>query len=390
VRKDIQNIFNMGFYQDIQVEWLGEGNRWVLVYRVKEKPSVRAIRYEGNEEITADDIAEVVDIKPFSILDLAKVKRNSVKIKDLYVEKSFFLAEVSWDIVEAPDNQMDIVFRIQEKQEVKVAQVKIVGNHHVETSLFKQRMMTQEEGLLSFVSSSGSFKSENFERDRMVIMQTYYEQGYMQARVSQPLVELSADKKKVYITIPVEEGIRFKFGGFQFTGDLLFSEEELSKSFELKAGEWFNSIKYGTGAEKLGELYKDKGFAYVNVIPNFRMEESSKTVNIDIQISKGPIVKIGKIEIVGNTTTRDKVIRREMRIYEGDDYSSELLKRSERLITRLGYFETVKDHKNILVAWCSGDFVEKLSDEKINHDCTMVLRKFFNDDNIPEPIKIIK
>ncbi len=342
VRKDIQQIFNMGYYQDIQVEWLGEGNRWILIYRVKEKASVRAIRFEGNEEISADDITEVVDIKPFSILDLAKVKRNALKIKDLYVEKSFFLAEVNWDIVEAPDNQMDIVFRIQEKQEVKVAQVKIVGNHHVETALFKQRMATQEEGMLSFISSAGSFKTENFERDRMVILQTYYEQGYMQARVGQHLVELSPDKKKVYITIPVEEGARFKFGGIDFTGDLLFSKEELNAPFEIKAGDWFNSIKFSMANEKVGDLYKDKGYAYVNLSPHIRLDEKTKTVSVDMEIVKGPIVKIGQIEILGNTTTRDKVIRREMRIYEGDEYSSELLKRSERLITRLGFFETVK------------------------------------------------
>ena len=182
VRTDIRAIFQLGFYTDVQVDLTETDKRWVLTYIVREKPSVRRVIYEGNEEIDDEELGEVVDVKAFGVLDLAKVNRNAEKVKDLYVEKGYFLAEVDWDVVELPDNEVDVVFRIVEKEEVKVARVLIVGNDALSDAFIEEKLETREGSYLGFLTGAGSFKNEAFERDLVRVAQFYYDQGYIKAR----------------------------------------------------------------------------------------------------------------------------------------------------------------------------------------------------------------
>ncbi|MCB9536302.1 MAG: outer membrane protein assembly factor BamA [Myxococcales bacterium] len=343
VRGDIRAIFLLGFYTDVQVDLTRVDGKEVLTFRVVEKPSIRNVVYEGNDELDDDELGEVVDIKAYGILDLAKVNRNAEKIRDLYVEKGYFLAEVDWEVVDLPDNQVDVVFKVTEKQEVKVARITIVGNKQLSDAYIKERLETREGGFLSFLTGAGSFQTEAFSRDQLRINQFYYDQGYIKARTGTPRVELSPDKSELFLTIPVEEGERYKTGEVDVTGDFLAEhpKDEVMGLVTLKKGEWFSSTQLRDTINAIGELYKDEGYAYVNIVPNTLVDDEKRIVDLSIDIEKGNKVRIGRIRIQGNTRTRDKVIRREMRIYEGEYYSSSGLRRSERLITRLGFFETV-------------------------------------------------
>jgi outer membrane protein insertion porin family len=344
IRDDIKRIFRQGFYDDISVDVIpsdSDAQSFVLVYRIVERRQVRSVRYEGNDEVSEDDITEVVDIKPFTLLDLPLVKSNSEKIRQLYIKKGFFLAEVTSDLIEGDNKQVDIVFRIKEAQEIRVAQIKIIGNHALSDLQLTSILETREESPLSFLSDAGTFDREAFERDQMRLLQMYYNEGYMQAVVSQPVVMISPDRSKLYITIRIEEGSRFKVGLTDITGDLLKSKDKLVKLLGMREGDWFSSGQIRVGMEKVSEVYKNLGYAYANIVPNTRFIEDMKTIDLNLEIRKGPLVKIGRIEVSGNTTTRDKVIRREMRIFEGDTYSGKLIKRSQMLINRLGFFETV-------------------------------------------------
>ena len=177
VRQDIKSIFRLGFYNDVQVDLDTVDDKIVLTFVVVEKASIRNVEYEGNDELTDEDIGEVVDIRQYGILDLANVNRNMEKIKDLYTEKGYFLAEIDYEIVALPDNQVDVVFRIEEKQEVKVARISIVGNQVLDDAFIKERIETRENGFLSGLSGAGSFQSEAFERDQLRIAQFYYDEG---------------------------------------------------------------------------------------------------------------------------------------------------------------------------------------------------------------------
>lgn len=343
LRADLRAIFKLGFYRDVQVDLTQTDGKWILTFLVEEKPSVRRVRLEGNTEVDDDDIKDILDIRAFGVLDLAKVTRNAEKIKDLYTEKGYFLAEVDYELVTLPDNQVDVVFRITEKQEVKVAKVTIVGNTQLGEEYITSKLETRAGGALDFMTGAGSFKAEAFERDQMRVNQFYYDQGYIKARVGKAKVELSADKSELYLTIPVEEGERFRTGEVELSGEFLkeHPKEKLSKLIALKQGEWFSSTRLRETLQAVGNVYKDEGYAYVELVPNTAVDEDARVVALDISIKTGKKVRFGRIRVVGNTRTRDKVIRREMRIYEGEYYSSKGLDRSRRLVTRLGFFETV-------------------------------------------------
>ena len=346
LQADLRAVFQLGFYTDVQVDLSEVGGKQVLTFIVTEKPSIRTLRYEGNDELDEDDLKAVVDLKEFGILDLAKVTRNAEKLKDLYTEKGYFLAEVTWEVITLADNEVDVVFKVVEKQEVKVARITIVGNKALSDEEIKTNLETQEGGFLELLTSAGSFKAEAFERDTMRVNQFYLDKGYITARVGTPKIELSSDKREMYLTIPVEEGERYRTGEIDISGDLLRPKEELLKLVRLEKGEWFSSSQLRDTINGIGELYKDEGYAYVNPTPNTNVDPEKKTVGLLLEIDKGKKVRFGRISVVGNSRTRDKVVRRELRIYEGEWYSSSGIKRSKQLIQRLGYFESVEINTN--------------------------------------------
>ena len=338
---DIKSIFALGLYKDVQVDLTIVDNKRVLTYLVAEKPSIRKVTLEGNDELSEDDINEVIDIQPFAVLERTKVTRNAEKIKDLYIEKGYFLATVDAQLTELPNNEIDITFKINEADKVLVERIDFVGNRVLSDSFIKQRLETQEAGAFAAISSSGTYNKQAFERDTMRLSQFYWDEGYVKVRIGEPSIELSPDRSQIYIRVAIEEGERFKTGAVDVMGDFLPStpKDKLMERVLLKEGDWFNSSKLRETINRLGEVYKDEGYAYVNLVPNTRVDENTKTVTLNIEIEKGPKIRIGKIRILGNLKTRDKVIRREMRIYEGEYFSSSGLKRSERLINRLGFFE---------------------------------------------------
>src|SRR4030095_7322160 len=168
------------------------------------------------------------------------------------------------------------------------------------------------------VRSPGPHREEVFHRDLLLIQAHYWDRGYVQVKVANPLVELSPDKQSMYITISVEEGPQYRLGKVDVTGELLAPREYFLTRVSVKTGEIFNRSKLSDDLQKLTDWYKDKGYAYVNASPATPVNEKTRTVDVVFEIQKGDLVTFDRINIRGNTKTRDKVIRRELRIIEGD------------------------------------------------------------------------
>jgi outer membrane protein insertion porin family len=336
-------VWKLGFFEDIQVEINEDAKgRAELVFVVREKPVIRKIYVSGAHEVGLDKINEVLDIKRDTIIDLAKVKRNVEKVKDLYVEKGYYLAEVGYDIQRKDENHVDLYFNVDEHAKVEVRQIRFLGNQHLTSDELKSAMGTQEGGWLSFLTSTGTYREDAFDRDVLLITAYYYDHGYINVKLGRPEIELSADKRYLYITIPIEEGEPFKIGKIDFKGDLLLPKDEYFHRMSVHAGEWFNRSKLATDIQKLNDLYKDAGYAFVNVQPLTAIDTNARTVEVVFDVQKGNLVYFGKINIRGNTKTRDKVIRREMRVYEGELYNQTRLDRSKHLVQALGFFEKVE------------------------------------------------
>src|SRR5438094_5893331 len=203
-------------------------------------------------------------------------------------------------------------------------------------------MITQEGTFWSFLSSAGTYREDAFARDEYVLQGMYYDRGYLYVKFGKPAIELSPDRRFIFITIPIEEGDPFDIGKIDVSGDLLEPKERLLAIVETRPRRRFSKSILQRDLQVLADIYKDKGYAYANVTPDTDVHADAKIVDINFSFQKGNLVNIEKIEMVGNNKTRDKVIRREMRINEGDLYSGTGIRLSKQRITALGFFDSVE------------------------------------------------
>lgn len=345
---DLRALWGLKYFSDIQllVQRLPKGGI-VYVVRVEERPAVREVRLAGNEELSNDDLKDTLDIRAHSILDLDAVRRNARKLQEKYVEKGFFLAEVTHEIVPVPESfEVDVVFRIREHSKVMVKEIRFLGVRKVPAEELKAVMATKEGGYLSFLSGEGTYREELFQRDLAMLQAAYYDRGFINVKVEKPSVSISADKRFIYITVKVEEGEPYEIGKLDFSGDLLVAKEQMHALMGSRSGEVFNRSKLSRDILALTDLYYDEGYAYANVTPVTEVHAESKTIDLTFDVQKGQQVSIERIDVVGNSKTRDRVIRRELRVYEGELFSGTGLRRSRERVTALGYFESVEvSHK---------------------------------------------
>ena len=342
IRQDIRDIFAMNFFLNVEVDKKIEKNQAILTYKVEEKPTISEIKFVGNDEVEQNDLLEALGIKSYEILDMSKVRDAVGKLEKLYEDKGYFLARIKPEVKTGKENTATLIFHIVENEKVRVAKIRFLGNRQIPSTRLKSVMQTQEGGFFSFISGSGAYKQDTFDRDiQLLYYLVYYNEGFIQAKIDRPQVYVTPDKRLIYITIRVDEGEKFNVGEINFTGDLLFTDSELASSIKIKASELFVYSTLQADLSTLQAKYGDLGYAYANIIPRTRAREKEKLVDITFEIDKGSKVYIGRINMKGDSKTRDKVIRREMRIFEGELYNETRKRESLANIKRLGFFEEV-------------------------------------------------
>jgi outer membrane protein insertion porin family len=343
IRDDILSVFQTGFFDDIRVSKASSADGGLeLTYAVLEKPTISAILFEGNDDVEEKDLTDAVELKAYEILDMAKVRTSIEKMLKIYEEKGFFLAKIESEIRNDETGSVQLVFKVVENDKVKVAQIRFLGNRQIPSNKLKAAMQTQEGGFFSFMSGSGSYKQDTFERDVQALYYlVYYNEGFIQAQIDRPQVYVTPDKKNIYITIRVEEGEKYQVGEVNFSGDILFQDQELFDLIKVKKNELFVYSVMQGDLRSLQAKYGDLGYAYANIIPRTRIREKDRLVDITYEIDKGNKVYINRITVKGNTKTRDKVVRREMQINEGELYNETRRRESEARVRRLGFFDEV-------------------------------------------------
>ena len=345
---DVRALWDSGFFDDIEVD-LTRGDRGVnLRFLVRERPNIKAIEYEGNTEIENDKLNEAIEVKPNTILSVPAVRRSVQKIKDAYAEKGYFLAEVEFRVEPQRDNEVIVHFTIKEHQPVTVRRITFIGNLSVTDPELREVMQTGAGSILSF-GSGGPYRQDMFERDVLMINALYYDKGYMSVQIGTPRVMLTPDREGIEITLVIHEGPRYKIRQLKiFERDADGKEIEpiggrraLRQMVRTHSGDWFNRAELIKDLQAVRTLYRDAGYANVEAEPETELDPVHDEVDIVIPIRRGPLVHVERIEIKGNTKTRDKVLRREMEIEESQLFSETRLEDSKRRITALGYFERV-------------------------------------------------
>jgi outer membrane protein insertion porin family len=339
---DINRLFELGYFSDVTVlrDTLPSGDV-VLTYRFQERPIVRNVTFSGNEEIENEKIQEVIDVRSRSILNETKLREIQRKIRNLYVDKGFNFTQVFYDLTTLPNNEVSINFRIEENLKVYVHRIILVGNSVYDDDELKGLIETSEYKWYSFITSSGVFKEGSLERDVEAITNLYLNNGYIKVRLDKPKVYLSTDRKWADVTYVIDEGPQYFVGDIQFSGDQIFKEADVRAEMRTRQPLPFSRERLSADVQRISERYQDIGFAFVAVNPLTDIDEEEKRVNLNFQVDKGNLVYIDKIRIKGNTKTRDKVIRRELLITEGQLFDGTALRNSRARAFALGFFEEV-------------------------------------------------
>jgi len=337
---DLKAVFAMGYFDDIRIEAEDTPDGKKIIFIVKEKPTIRVIRFKGNKVFKEDKLKENLTIKTGSILNPFKIRRNIGRIEELYKEKNYHNIKVTYNINQLEHNQADLEFDIDEGEKVLIKSITFEGNNAYSDKILKNLMKTSEKGFFSWVTSSGDLNAEDLDQDITKLSGFYYNNGYIQARIGEPQIEYK--ENWIYITIKIDEGPQFKVGNVDITGDLVLPKDELKKRLKITKETYYNREVVRNDVLALTDLYSDEGFAYADISPIIDKDFDNLKVNITYMVQKGKQVFFEYIIIGGNTKTRDKVIRRELRVYEQELYNGRKLKRSVRNLYRLDFFEDVK------------------------------------------------
>ncbi len=349
--RDARTLWDLGFFRDVRVGVERAEGGVEVRYRVSERPTVHAVRFEGYDDVDEDKLRETIDIRDGSVLSESAVRRNVQKLLDLYEEKGFFLARVTHTVEPRPGdrNEVDIVFRIVEGTQVQVRSVQFIGNHSLTDTELHGVMSTNTSGFFSFITSSGTYREEAFRNDMDLLQAAYYDRGHLTVEISTPRVALSPDRRFIDIVIPVREGPRYRIGRLRVQEvdedgnevEPLGGRRQMRERVHAVPGDYFSRSVIGRDIVAVQTHYRDAGYANVEVTPDIQPDTGRRTVDLTVRIVRGPVVTIHRIEVRGNAKTSERVIRREMQIIEGERYSESDYQNSRRRIMALGYFERV-------------------------------------------------
>ena len=341
ISDELKAVYGMGYFDDIRIETQTVADGKIIILIVKEKPTVRAILVEGNSWVYDDEeIKEVLTIRKGSILNINTIQSDMRRIEELYKEKNFYNVKIKFNVYPKKENQADIEYEIDEGKKFHVKKIIFVGNSAYSSGKLKGLMGTSEENILSWFTSAGDLNEENLGQDVAKLTSFYHNKGYVQARVGEP--EIKFEEDGIIITIRIVEGPQFKVGEVTMAGDLIIPPEQLMKTVKIMKEEYYNRDILRLDVIRLTDIYADEGYANVDISPRIEQDPEKRIVNITFDIAKGKQVYFEAITISGNTKTRDKVIRRQLQVYEQGLYGGRRLKRSIQNLYRLDYFEDIK------------------------------------------------
>ncbi|MEW6410719.1 MAG: outer membrane protein assembly factor BamA [Nitrospirota bacterium] len=341
IADDVKAIYEIGYFDDITVETEGFEGGIKLIFKVIEKPTITSVRLEGNKKIDTETLVGKITIKPGEVLNQSLIANNTDRIAALYQEEGYYHAKITPVVKSISREEVTLTYLIEEGPKVKIKDIIIEGNKAIKEKEIKKAMKTRKRWLFSWIDSSGIYKKDEMAADIERIKSVYYNKGYIQVAVEEPRITLSKDGREMYITIKIDEGEQFRVKEIKMQGNKVLTTQEIRKLIKIKEGKPFSRETMQGDISSLTDAYSEKGHALVDITPLITTDKETKTMNITLDIKEGSPVKVGRITISGNTTTRDKVIRREMRLDEGDLFNTKLMRRSYDRINNLNYFESV-------------------------------------------------
>ena len=341
VQEDLKAIYKMGYFKDVQADVKDLPNGKLLTFLVVEKPYVVRIFFKGNKELKREDISAKLAGLKYTILNADKIHKAIRELKAEYADKGFYNAKVDYKVDLLEGNEAAIHFTIDEGKRGYIKKITFEGNEHIKSKKLKKAIHTKTRNWLSWLTGTGKLNREMLKMDVEMIKAAYYDEGFLEVKVDDPIIKISKDGKSIYITFKIKEGPQYKVSSVDIRGDMLRPKKEMMKLVKTKAGSVYSSSVIRSDIATLTDLYSDQGYAYVDVNPITNLDKKNRTVKIVYDISKGEITHFGKINITGNYSTRDNVVRRDLAFAEGELYSGRKLKISRHRLKESRLFEKV-------------------------------------------------
>ncbi|MCB0310310.1 MAG: outer membrane protein assembly factor BamA, partial [Bdellovibrionales bacterium] len=344
IADEVKLIYETQFFDQVTaslVKGYGSENRSMLKYELVEKPLVRKVFIKGNEEIEDGELSKILSFGSQRFLDKTKADALVKAARIYYQSQGYYDAELEYSVVPVGDGQVDITFSVDEGDRIKIRDVSVRGVREVdEDDLLDEIETSDYSWWSSWLLGTGRLNRETLEADKVKMRQFFLDNGFVEATVGEPAIERKEDG--IYVTFYVEEGEQYDFGEIEASGDLIEGDQgKTLEGLKSETGDTFSAAKLRDDAFRVSDKFSDVGYAYVNVVPNTRIDRSAHKVDVNFEVNKGDKVKVRRIIIKGNNKTYDNVIRREMQVDEQDYFSSSKIRRSQELLQRSGYYEEV-------------------------------------------------
>lgn len=340
----LKNLYATGFFADAKIAPApaADGKIDILV-DVLENPVINKLAFEGNHAVDDKDLTGELELKPRSVYTRTKLQADVKRILDIYRRGGRYSAQVEPKVIQLDQNRVDLVYEIQEGPVAKVKKISFIGNDNYTSDTLRKTVQTAETRWYKFLTSDDKYDPERLQYDQELLRRFYTSAGFADFQVRSAIAELSPARDGFYITFTIDEGKKYTFGKININSALRgVDPKELQKIITTEEGQTFNSSKIEGSIDALTKELGNRGFAFVDIDPKLNRNPEKRTVDLTYNIKEGPRVYIEKINITGNVRTLDEVIRREMRIAEGDPYSTSKIARSEQRLNNLGFFEKVK------------------------------------------------
>ncbi|MEQ8299183.1 MAG: outer membrane protein assembly factor BamA [Hyphomonas sp.] len=335
----LKTLFATNLFADVSIDRNGDD----LLVRVVENPIINRVIFEGNRALKDDKFKEEIQAAPRGIFTAARVQADVQRILELYRQSGRFAAKVEPQYKPLEQNRVDLVFEITEGPVTGVRSINFIGNKEYSDSRLRSEIVTRQSRLWRFFSSNDNYDPGRLEYDREKLREFYQNNGYYDFRVTSAVAELTPDQKDFYITMTIDEGRQYDFGEVKVETALeKLDAVALRSAVPIQEGDLFKGNLIETTIDTLTYAAGIAGYAFVDIRPQLDVNPDTGRIDVTFAVDEGPRVYIERINIVGNTQTLDRVIRRELRISEGDAFNRILLDRSKNRVRALGYFKDVE------------------------------------------------
>ena len=334
--QSLKTLYATGLFRDVSLTRAGN----TLVVHVAEYPLVNEVLFEGNHTLTDEQLRKVVQLRSRAVFTRAAAARDRQRILDAYAEKGHYDASVDPQIIRLAENRVNVVYEINDGPATLISRIVFVGNHAYSQSRLSEVINSREERWWAFLSTADQYSPQRLALDKELLRKFYRKHGYVDFRLANATAELAPDRKSFFLSFTVHEGQRYKVGKIDIHSSLKgITPAQLAEELQLAKGDWFDGDAVDRSASKMEEYVRSHGFAFVAVKPRIEPDAKTHVVALNFDVSRGPRVYIQRIDIVGNTRTEDKVIRRQFHVAEGDAFNAGSLRRTEQRLKDLNYFE---------------------------------------------------